>query len=357
MSRPGRVARVSSVLLGLVLATSLVLGHQSEDHAAAQQRRVVVLGDSVVLGAQGPMTAAFAARGWEVTFDAAVSRSTAAAVEALEAHRPVLTDSLVLSFGANDAGNPATFRQRAERLLDAAASVPNVYWLTIREVRDYYGPANQVLREVAAARPNVTVIDWHAATAGNGTLTASDGLHLNGSGAALMSELVVGAVVDGAAPPAPPPPPPPPPPPSPSAPPPEPVVETTAPPAPTDAPVTASTVAPSTAPTTAAPTTTSAPVTRSTAQLDEQAGAFDSVETIGATLGGGLALIVALLAMCGIGLAAWSLAAARRRAGAPPPSEHHPAVRSQLRAERIAAAAEQAEIHHAETQQKDAHQS
>ncbi|MFN7151043.1 MAG: hypothetical protein ACK4V6_16390, partial [Microthrixaceae bacterium] len=140
--------------------------------ASAQERRVVVVGDSIILGAEGPMVADFRNQGWGITFDAAVSRSTSAALTAVESHRAELTDSLVLSIGANDAGNTAAFRQRVAAILDATAGVPHVYVLTIREVRDYYGPANQAIRDVAAVRPNVTVLDWHAATAGDTSLTA-----------------------------------------------------------------------------------------------------------------------------------------------------------------------------------------
>jgi lysophospholipase L1-like esterase len=226
----------------LVLAACLLGASVGPGTAGAQQRRVVVVGDSVILGAEGPITSSFGGRGWAVTFDASVNRSTAAGLEAIESHRAELTDSLVVNLGANDAGSPGTFRQRVQAIMDATAGVPHVYWVTIREVRDYYGPANQIVRDVAAGRPNVTVVDWHAATAGATDLTSGDGLHLNGAGAARMAQVVTDAVVAGELPAAAPPP------------------TTVAPPPPTTvAPTTAAptTVAPTTAaPTTAAPTTT-----------------------------------------------------------------------------------------------------
>ena len=184
----------------LVLLACLVGASVGPGTAGAQQRRVVVVGDSIILGAEGAITSSFAGRGWAVTYDAAVSRSTAAGLEAIESHRAELTDSLVVSLGANDAGSPSQFRQRVQAIMDATAGVPHVYWVTIREVRDYYGPANQIVREVAAGRPNVTVVDWHAATAGATDLTSSDGLHLNGAGAARMAQVVTDAVVAGTLP-------------------------------------------------------------------------------------------------------------------------------------------------------------
>lgn len=306
-----RPRAVALVLAAALLAPALALAHSGDD-VAAQPRRVVVVGDSVILGAQGPMTAAFAARGWEVTFDAAVSRSTSAGLDAIESHRPLLTDSLVVSLGANDAGNTAAFRERVRAILDATASVPRVYWVTIREVRDYYGPANQAVRDVAAGRPNVTVLDWHAATAGATDLTAGDGLHLNGAGAARMTQLVTDAVVTGA----------------PAA---APVPPTTLPPA-TVPPTTA---APATAPPTTVPATTAPPTSTTTVprNLRSSPGAASSPSTGGSsesaaaarpvadrsfldadtiwTVGGGIALVVVVLALSGVGLAGWSLARSR----------------------------------------------
>lgn len=320
--------RPAAALLLLGACALALLSLLSPTPAGAQQRRVVVVGDSIILGAQGPLTSAFTNQGWAVTYDAAVSRSTSAGLGAVEAHRAELTDSLVVSLGANDAGNPSTFRQRVQAILDATATVPHVYWVTIREVRDYYGPANQIVREVAAGRPNVTVVDWHAATAGATDLTSSDGLHLNGAGAAKMAQVVADAVVSGALPAA-------------AAAPTTLPPTTTAPPPTTVAPPTtaaATTVAPTTtaAPTTAAPTTTAERVRRNPDLDDAADSSILDVDTIW-TVGGGFGVVVLVMAVCGVALAGWSLLRSRPGA-AVPRSPAHPAVRARQRAERIAAA-------------------
>ena len=293
-ARSRRVAVLVCVALAVVTGPTLAAVGAGAP-AGAQPRRVVVVGDSVILGARAPMTSAFESQGWAVTFDAAVSRSTSAGLGTIESHRAQLTDSLVVSLGANDAGNTATFAGRVRAIMDATATVPHVYWVTIREVRGYYGPANQVLRDAAAGRPNVTVIDWHAATAGTTALTAGDGLHLNGAGAARMTELVTGAVLAGAAsrtaPPAAAPPP--------TAPP------TTVPPST----VPPTTVAPTTVAPTTAPTTTEARTTTSVRPTDvraadamtgERAAAASSVDrgTV-RSVGGAIGVMVGVLALCG----------------------------------------------------------
>jgi lysophospholipase L1-like esterase len=302
----------------LAVLVTCVLGAVCLSWAAplsAQQRSVVVVGDSVILGAQGPMVAAFSNAGWGINFDAAVSRSTSAGAAAIDSHWMELTDSLVINLGANDAGNTAAYRQKVEQILTSTAGVPHVYWLTIREVRDYYPAANQAVREVAAGYPNVTVLDWNAATAGSTGLTARDGLHLTGSGAAAMTDLVFGAVVNSVIPqiaPAPAPEPTPPP--------------ATTPPAttpPETAPPTslpATTVTPTTLPetTTSLPQSTTSstvlaavlPKSASGGKSMERAldsGGVDVGSALGWTLGGGFALVVVLLALGGAALGSWAL--------------------------------------------------
>jgi len=305
--------------------------------AGAQQRHVVVVGDSIILGAQSAMVGAFQSAGWSIDFDAAVSRSTSAGAAAIEGHRPALTDTLVVSLGANDAGNTGAYRQKVDAIFAANAWVPHVYWLTIREVRDYYPAANQAVRDVAANYPNVTVLDWHGVTAGRSDLTSSDGLHLNGAGAAAMTELVTGAALMGVVPapstaaplPAPPP-----------AELPAPVPEAAAPPAdvpaevaPTEVPV----------PTTVVPETTSTAAPPTTATLGgggdrqrsrpEETAAASTVEYESSTWPlGGVAIVVVLLAVVGAGVGGWMLFHTR---SAPIESA---LSRPGLRAARIAAA-------------------
>lgn len=181
----------------VVVVAALTLGACKP--APPAHRSAVILSDSILVGSDGSLAGVLRDKGWNVHFDAKVSRPTDVIADLVESNRGQLTDTLIVSSGANDAGNTATFRARVNAVLDAAADVPHVYWLTIREVRDYYPAANHVLREAAASRPNVTIIDWNAASAAGG-LTAADGLHLNGAGTKRISELIVAAVTGAAAP-------------------------------------------------------------------------------------------------------------------------------------------------------------
>lgn len=329
-----RRAGLRIALLGVL--ASLCASFAGVGTAGAQQRHVVVVGDSVILGAQSAMVGAFNGAGWSISFDAAVNRSTAAGAAAIDGHAMELTDTLVINLGANDAGNTGAYRQRIEQIFAATASVPHVYWLTIREVRDYYPAANQTLREAAAAHPNVTVLDWHGVTVGRTDLTSSDGLHLNGAGAAAMTDLVTGAAFNGVVP-------------APAAPapaatlPPQTAPPETAPPV-TDAPTTVPTTLAIETTTTLAPTTTSTAPTTTTASgrvdravTQDAALAAEQVNddgnVVSRTLGGGVAVVVVLLALGGAALGGWALVGTRGRPGpasprtvADPvdPPENHP---------------------------------
>ncbi len=362
--RPVAPRTVLTVVVALVVAATAAVAPVGGPAAGAQSRRVVVVGDSIILGAQSQITSAFDRNGWATSFDAKVNRSTLAGAQAVAAHAPELSDTLVVSLGANDAGNPATFRQRIDAVMAAAGPVPRVLWLTIREVRDYYGPANQVLRDAAERYPNLDLIDWNGASAGAPGLTAGDGLHLTPAGGGSLAFLVAASVASGPAPAAPAV--------VPAAPP--VAAETTVAATPAAAPVAAGSPAPA-APVDQVPSTlvatTSAPATtvaeppttsvRDDVDMAVEDGDSSLVPGIGVTLGGGILLVVGVLAAAGVWIAIWSLLRTRGRSGpapvpgparsasdsqappqaqAVPPAQGAPQAlsRSGLRAARIAAA-------------------
>ena len=153
---------------------------------------LLVLGDSVILGTYNNIPNDLP--GWQVTMDAAVSRSTAAGLDALTTHGTAY-DAVVVELGTNDGGTPGVFQPRVAALMNALAPVPHVYWLTIHEARPYYATTNAIIRSEAAARSNVTVADWNAAILPNDV--GDDGLHLTPSGSVHMAAFVAGVVNAG----------------------------------------------------------------------------------------------------------------------------------------------------------------
>lgn len=153
--------------------------------------RVLVLGDSVMKGAEGSVLASLPGR--EVVFDAEVNRSTGTGAD-IVAQRGGDWDVVVVFLGHNDGGSPGVFQPAARRILDQLRGVPSVSWLTIHEVRPYYPGVNQYVAGLRQEYPNLHVADWNAIANAHPEGVSGDGLHLNGTGADLMAGLVVDQV-------------------------------------------------------------------------------------------------------------------------------------------------------------------
>lgn len=164
--------------------------------AAAASGRVLFVGDSVMEGAASALPGALPGR--EVVVDTQVSRSTGATATAAATHG---TDwqAVVVLVGHNDGGSASVYQPAYRRLLDQFAAVPHVFVMTIHEARPYYAGVNAFLRDEAARRPNVTVLDWNAIVDANPGSVGHDGLHLTSSGAQLMARSAAQAIDDAVA--------------------------------------------------------------------------------------------------------------------------------------------------------------
>ena len=147
-----------------------------------------LLGDSVMLGSKAAAEKQFA--DWQLTFDAAVNRSTLAGAQIAAARRGEMHDFVVVQLGHNDGGSPSLYTQRVDAVMKALEGVPHVVWLTIHEVRSYYKTDNEILRQAATRYPNMRIADWNAVANATPNGMASDGLHLNATGAAAMAKLI-----------------------------------------------------------------------------------------------------------------------------------------------------------------------
>lgn len=168
----------------------------------ALRPQVFVVGDSVILGAQNELAAAFAAMGWAFTMDAEVNRSTPAGLEVLRARRGEVADVVVVGLGYNDGGDVPAWTAAATQLTDEllGSSVRLVVWLTLREARGYYAEDNAALAQLAATRPGVALADWRSTSiAIPATEFSGDGLHLHPTAAQAMAGLVTTTVQGWAA--------------------------------------------------------------------------------------------------------------------------------------------------------------
>ena len=193
MNRP---ALLGALVLAVVLALeSMAATGLGPSRAAAQEAptgddpvRVGLVGDSIMLGAEPQLIEALTAAGFTPVVDAQESRSTSQGADHVRFLAASGMDAIVVMLGANDAGDPQTYRNRVKEVVAAADGVPRLYWMTIPETRDYYPAANQIVAEELAARPGGAVLDWNSVLADG--LTSGDGMHLKPQGATAMAGFV-----------------------------------------------------------------------------------------------------------------------------------------------------------------------
>ena len=159
------------------------------------------IGDSVMLGAAGPLQARLGPAGF---IDAKVSRQYVEGVATARRLRDQgrLGQVVIVHLGTNGPPRPSDI----DALMAALAGVPRVLFVTVRMPRTWEAQTNDVGRAGAARYPQVVLVDWYAYSDGHRDWFQSDGVHLKPIGAQAYADLVAYAV-----PPPPPLPPPPPP--------------------------------------------------------------------------------------------------------------------------------------------------
>ncbi len=96
---------------------------------------------------------------------------------------------LVIALGTNGNGGTADLNNA----IDAAGPHHKVVLVTIDAARPWQDPVNADIRQVAAARPDVTIADWHRTISGKEYLLV-DGVHPNAEGSRLFARTVTDAV-------------------------------------------------------------------------------------------------------------------------------------------------------------------
>lgn len=209
----------AAALAGLIASVgSVVLTHAPvAADLPPPSKRVYMITDSVGLGAEHAMAAAFGA-GWEFTLDGDAGEFT----ETLENKyvRPRLTqtpsvfgDYAIVAAGYNyPYWDPGRFDRSIDTMIATLleAGVKHVFWVTLRDVKPqyvspgawrqiqpyywYFPTVNDHLESALARHPQLSLIDW-AAVADQPGLTY-DAIHLNTAGAALYSAIARQAVID-----------------------------------------------------------------------------------------------------------------------------------------------------------------
>lgn len=158
-------------------------------------QRVFVLGDSVLLGAQGTVAARLASTGWTPNVFAAESLHIYNVGPIVDANRFGNGDVVVISLGANDGISAQELTIWLDGLMEHLRDVPKVFWVNLRQFTDWVPAANAVIADAVHRWPNLAVIDWDTRATPDPGLVYADGLHLNDAGAAAFADLI-GSTLD-----------------------------------------------------------------------------------------------------------------------------------------------------------------
>ena len=177
-ARRAIVRRITAVTGAMVLLASFVPAAS----AAGGGSGGFAVGDSVMLGAIGPLQAA----GYRV--DAVVGRSFADGVRALRSQGAALPDRVLVHLGTNSGVTAAQCRD----LVSVVGPQRSVTFVTIAIPRapGVAASSNAVLAD-CAARANARLVDWAAYSRANPQLVCPDGIHVSCGGAAGYAAFVL----------------------------------------------------------------------------------------------------------------------------------------------------------------------
>lgn len=194
----------SSPTVALVPLTQLAGGESTTVAPLPEPRpqTVAVVGDSLSVQSEPALEAALETLSLEIVgFDAVQGRRirsatelTTSGVDAVEATLDGAEPDLwVIALGTNDvdALDREGYREAVEELLAGVPDGAPVIWVDAWVERwiDDAKQANEVLREVAAERPGMTVVDWFQFGDDPG-LISDDGVHLTDAGELKFAEQV-----------------------------------------------------------------------------------------------------------------------------------------------------------------------
>lgn len=133
---------------------------------------VLIIGDSVVLGAKADIGQAFP----HVVEDAAVGRQFGTGVGLFHDHaaRHEQGDVVVMALGAN---GPIASDEQIRQAVDAVKGMP-IFFVTIRGPMTWTDPNNALLRSSVTHYSNAGLLDWNADSAGHPEYFYDDGTHL-----------------------------------------------------------------------------------------------------------------------------------------------------------------------------------
>ena len=158
--------------------------------------RVIVIGDSILAGTAArygnEMCRELSALGWRSVVEAEAGRPASFGREVLRERIYEGWDAAVVFLGSNQSPNLERYRTDMTRIVESLAPRPTLL-LTTTLFRDSQKAVNDVIREVAAAHGNVSLLDWGTASVQEGVLNA-DRVHPTAAGRTFLVKSVASAL-------------------------------------------------------------------------------------------------------------------------------------------------------------------
>lgn len=171
--------------------TTTTLALEDQIGYRSQGNRVIVIGDSVIAATStrytNDMCKTLVPLGWRVEVDAESGRFVEFGNQVLDERLAAGWDAGVVLLGNNYRGSQSAYRDELTRIVERLSPNP-VVLLTVSEFEETRKQVNEVIRELAADRENVTIVDWATTTAENDGLTGADNLHLTIAGRRALAE-------------------------------------------------------------------------------------------------------------------------------------------------------------------------
>ena len=159
--------------------------------------RLVVLGDSLTLGADGQgLSERLRTDGWQPELYADVGRSLRGGLLALQVDVPVglVSPLVVVELGTNPDALVGTFAAEVDTMVDQLheRGARRIVWITpVFRDDDRYDAKVDILLAKAAADPTVVVADWRPIAKANLAWFRPDGIHYTDPGFAAYAQFVV----------------------------------------------------------------------------------------------------------------------------------------------------------------------
>lgn len=148
--------------------------------------RAVAIGDSVMEGAQWPLTGrgvvVYAGKSWAFIHGISVADNLRASGR--------LARTVVIHLGTNGPITNALF----DEMMQALRGVPHVIFLTVKEPRYWESEVNATIWAGARRWHRVRVVDWHRLATLNPGWLYDDGIHLTPIGGRRYAQIVSAAI-------------------------------------------------------------------------------------------------------------------------------------------------------------------